>query len=75
MVYVRVISGVRYVSMACVKRKISYNPWRGWHQVVIITKFAVCKFKWSITKRSCLKLSVHCDDNGLVKMCRREAHP
>ena len=37
---------------ACVKRKISYNPWKWWHQVVIILKIAVCKFKWSITKRS-----------------------
>ena len=37
---------------ACVKRKISYNPWKGWHQVVIVIKIAVCKFKWSITKRS-----------------------
>ena len=23
----------------------------------------------------CLKLSIHCGDNGLVKMCRRVAHP
>ena len=37
---------------ACVKRKISYNPWKGWHQVVIVIMIAVCKFKWSITKRS-----------------------
>ena len=37
---------------ACVKRKISYNPWKGWHQVVIVIKIAVCKFKWSIMKRS-----------------------
>ena len=91
---------------ACIKRKISYNPWKGWHQVVIVIKIAVCKFKWSITKRSsawslpsivatmdlwrccgvqvqvkhhdeikCLKLVVHCGDNGLVKMCGRVAHP
>ena len=37
---------------ACLKRKISYNPWKGWHQVVTVIKIAVCKFKWSITKRS-----------------------
>ena len=37
---------------ACVKRKISYNPWKGWHQVVIVIKISVCKFKWSIKKRS-----------------------
>ena len=60
---------------ACVKRKISYNPWRGWHQVVIIFMIAVCKFKRSITKRSSLKLAIHCGDNGLVKMCQRVAYP
>ena len=44
--------GLGTCSWACVKRKISLNPWRGWHQVVIVIKIAVCKFKWSITKRS-----------------------
>ena len=44
--------GLGTCSWACVKRKISYNPWKGWHQVVIVIKIAVCKFKWSITKRS-----------------------
>ena len=39
-------------SWACVKRKISLNPWRGCHKVVIVIKIVVCKFKWSITKRS-----------------------
>jgi hypothetical protein len=38
--------------------------------VVIVIKLAVCKFKWSITKRSCLKLAVHCGDNGLVKIAK-----
>ena len=35
---------------ACVKGKISYNPWKGWHQVVIVIKFAVCEFGWSNSK-------------------------
>ena len=52
MVYVRVYVGLGTCPWACVKRKISYNPWKGWHQVVIVIKIAVCKFKWSITKRS-----------------------
>ena len=43
--------------------------------MVIVIKIAVCKFKWSITKRACLKLAVDCGDNGLVKMCGRVAHP
>ena len=44
--------GLGTCSWACVKRKISLNPWRGWYQVVIVIKIVVCKFKWSITKRS-----------------------
>ena len=44
--------GLGTCSWAWVKRKISLNPWRGWHQVVIVIKIAVCKFKWSITKIS-----------------------
>ena len=44
--------GLGMYPWACVKRKISYNPWKGWHQVVIVIKIVVCKFKWSITKRS-----------------------
>ena len=44
--------GLGTCSWACVKRKISLNPWRGWHQVVIVIKIAVCKFKWIIAKRS-----------------------
>ena len=39
--------------------------------MVIVIKIAVCKFKWNIMKTSCLKLAIHCGDNGLVKMCRR----
>ena len=44
--------GLGIFPWSCIKRNISYNPWRGWHQVVIVIKIAVCKFKWSITKRS-----------------------
>ena len=44
--------GLGTCSWACVKRKISLNPWRGWHQVVIVIKIAVCKFKCIIAKRS-----------------------
>ena len=43
--------GLGMYPWACIKRKISYNPWKGWHQVVIIIKIAVCKFRWSSTKR------------------------
>ena len=42
--------GLGMFPWACVKRNISYNPWRGWHQVVIVIKIAVCKFKWSNSK-------------------------
>ena len=43
--------------------------------MVIVIKFEVCKFKWSTTKRSSLKLVVHYGVNGLVKMCQRVALP
>ena len=32
--------GLGMCPWACVKRKISYNPWRGCHQVVIVIKIA-----------------------------------
>ena len=66
--------GLGVFPWARIKRKISYNPWRMTSREIVI-KIALCKFKWSITKRSCLKLAVHCGDNGPMKMSGRVAHP
>ena len=43
--------------------------------MVIVIKIAVSKFRWSITKRSCLKLAVHCGDNELVKDVLKSGSP
>ena len=72
--------GVGMFSWDCVKRKISYNPWRmtssgDRHQDCGVQVQVEQLEEWSITKRSCFKLAVHCGDNGLVKMFRRVAHP
>ena len=52
MVYVRVLCGVRYVFMGLRQEEDITQPMERKHQVVIVIKIAVCKFKWSITKRS-----------------------
>ena len=43
--------GLGMCPWACTKRKMSYNPWRMTSCGDLI-KIAVCKFKWSIMKRS-----------------------
>ena len=43
--------------------------------MVIVIKIAVCKFRWSITKISCLKLAVHCGGNELVKNVLKSGSP
>ena len=52
MVYVRVLCGVRYVSMVLRQVEDLIQSMEDDIKVVIVIKFVVCKFKWSITKRS-----------------------
>ena len=67
--------GLGMFSWACVKRKISYDPWRmtssGDHHQGCGAQVQV-KHHDEI---KCLKLAVHRGDNGHVKMFRRVAHP
>ena len=68
--------GLGTCSWAWVNRKISLKPWRGWHQSG--DHHQDCRVQVQVDHREetkCLKLAVHCGDNGLVKMCRRVAHP
>ena len=76
MVYVRVLRGVRYVLMGLCQEEDITQPMErmtssgGRHQDY--------RVQVQVDHREeikCLKLAVHCGDNGLVKMCRRVAHP
>ena len=63
--------GLGTCSWACVKRKISLNPWR-------MTSNQGCVVQVQVEHHEeikCLNLAILCGVNGLVKMCRREAHP
>ena len=67
--------GLGMFPWSCVKRKISYNPWR---MTSSGDRHQDCRVQVQVDHREeikCLKLAVHCGDNGLVKMCRRVAHP
>ena len=76
MVYVRVVCGVRYVSMGLRQEEDIIQPMERMtssgdrHQdrgvQVQVEHHEDIK---------CLKIAVHCGDNGLGKMCRRVAHP
>ena len=59
----------------CIKRKISYNPWR---MTSSGDRHQDCGVQVQLEHHEeikCLKLATHCGDNGLVKMSRRVAHP
>jgi hypothetical protein len=67
--------GLGMFPWACVKRKISFNPWR---MTSSGDRHQDCGVQVQVEHHeeiTCLKLAVHCGDNGLVKMCRRVAHP
>ena len=76
MVYVRVLCGVRYVFMGLRQEEDITQPMermtssgdrhQDFHVQVQVEHHEEIK---------CLKLAVYCGDNGLVKMCRRVAHP
>ena len=67
--------GVGMFPWACVKRKISYNPWR---MTSSGDRHQDCGVQVQVEHHEeikCLKLVIHSGDNGLVKMCGRVAHP
>ena len=50
------------------------NPWSSWEFFVGLGCGVQVQVKHH-EEIKCLKLAVHCGDNGLVKMCGRVAHP
>ena len=70
MVYVRVLCGVRYVSMGFLQEEDIIQPMErmtssdGRHQ-----DFHVQVQVEQHEEIKCLKLAIHCGVNGLVKMC------
>ena len=67
--------GLGMCPWACIKSKISYNPCR---MTSSGDRHHDCRVQVQVEHHEeikCLKLAVHCGDNGLVKMCGRVAHP
>ena len=67
--------GLGMFPWSCVNRKISYNPWR---MTSSGDRHQDCRVQVQVEhheEMKCLKLVVHCGDNGPVKMCGRVAHP
>ena len=76
MVYVRVLCGVRYVSMGLRQEEDIIQPME--RMTSSGDRHQDCRVQVEVEHHKeikCLKLAVHCGDNGLVKMCRRVAHP
>ena len=66
MVFVRVLHGVRCVSMGLSQEEDLIQPMKYCGVQVQVEHHEEIK---------CLTLAVLCGDNGLVKMCGRVAHP
>ena len=76
MVYVRVLCGVRYVSMGLRQEEDITHPME--RMTSSGDRHQDCRVQVQVEHHEdikYLKLVVHCDVNGLVKMCRRVAHP
>ena len=76
MVYVRVLCGVRYMFMGLRQEEDIIQPMErmtssGDHHQDCCVQFEVEHHE----EIKCLNLAIHCPVNGLVKMCRRVAHP
>ena len=76
MVYVRVLCGVRYVSMGLRQEEDIIQPMER------MTSSADCHQDCGVQGQvehheeiKCLILAIHYGINGLVKMCQRVAHP
>ena len=75
MVYVRVLFGVRYVSMGLRQEEDIIQHME--RMTSSGDRHQHCRVQVQVghhEEMKCLKLAVHCGDNGLVKMCRRVAH-
>ena len=75
MVYVRVLCGVRFMSMGLRQEEDIIQPME--RMTSSGDRPQDCRVQVQVghhEKIKCLKLSIHCGDNGLVKMCRRLAH-
>ena len=76
MVYVRVLCGVRYISMGLRQEEDIIQPMeRMTSSGVLHQDYRVQVQVEHHEEIKCLKLDVHCCDNGLVRMCERVAHP
>src|SRR3954463_9025987 len=76
MVYVRVLCGVRYVSMGLRQEEDIIQPME--RMTSSGDRHQDCRVQVQVEHHEeikCLKLAIHCGVNGLVKMCRRVAHP
>ena len=76
MVYVRVVCGVRYISMGLRQEEDIIQPME--RMTSSGDRHQDCGVQVQVVHHEeikCLKRAVHCSDNGLVKMCRRVAHP
>ena len=75
MVYVRVLCGVRYVSMGVHQKE---DPIYSMEDDINGDSHYGCVVQVQVEYHKqipCLKLAVLCGDNGLGKMCQRVAHP
>ena len=76
MVYVRVLRGVRYVFMGLCQEEDIIQPME--RMTSSADHHQDCRVQVQVEhheETKCLKLDVHCCDNGLVRMCERVAHP
>ena len=76
MVYVRVLCGVRYMFMGLRQEEDITQPM----ERISSSGDLHQEFRAQVQVEhheeiKCLMLAVHCGVNGLVKMCRRVAHP
>ena len=76
MFYVRVICGVRYMSMGLRQEEDIIQPME--RMTSSGDRHQDCCVQVQVEHHEeikCLKLAIQCDVNGLVKMCRSVAHP
>ena len=76
MVFVSVLCGVRYVFMGLRQEEDITQPME--RMTSSGDRHQYCNVQVQVEhdkEIKCLKRAVHCGVNGLVKMCRRVAHP
>ena len=76
MVYVRVVCGVRYVSMGLRQEEDIIQPME--RMTSSGERHHDCRVQVQVEHHEeimCLNLAIHYGNNGFMKMCRRVAHP